>query len=164
MVFLAVVIAQICVAAQGMYGHPLMNVGPWLITIMMLVGGVVGIQLWRKGEEYRDQEDPPCILRKLLFAYWMINHMTNCSMIGWSTAFCFVAVGACANESSKQHKYCVPGKEANIALAAILGTFCLLCFVFIIPTYCLYFRNYKAFGIKQQCGNCCRCCQTKCDC
>ena len=34
-VFLAVVIAQICVAAQGEYGHPLLNVGPWIISIMV---------------------------------------------------------------------------------------------------------------------------------
>lgn len=154
-VFLAVVIAQICVAAQGEYGHPLLNVGPWIISIMMIVGGAVGIQMWRKGEEYRDLEDAPSDLKKLLVGYWMINHMTNCSCIWWATTFCFMSVGVCASETSNQHKYCIPGKEANIALAAILGTFCLLSLVFIIPTYMLYFRNYQAFGIKKWCGNCC---------
>ena len=48
-VFLAFVIAQICVAAQGLYGHPLLNVGPWLITIM------VGAQSHNKGCLYNDR-------------------------------------------------------------------------------------------------------------
>ena len=32
----------------------------------MIVGGAVGIQMWRKGEEYRDLEDAPSDLKKLV--------------------------------------------------------------------------------------------------
>ena len=88
-----------------------------------------------------------------LCGIWTTNHIANCSFIGWSTAFCFMSVAACANSSSKNYRYCVPEVDANIALAALCGTLGVLCLLFIIPSYYMYGCNYKAFNFKKGCCN-----------
>ena len=83
---------------------------------------------------------------------WMVNHLTNCGFLGWGGAFCWISVATCANQEHKNHKYCYPDKDANLALAAILGSFCILVQAFIIPVYVLYFRNRRAFQMRGGCG------------
>ena len=87
---------------------------------------------------------------------WTVNHLINCGFVGWGGAFCWISVATCVNESHNNHKYCLPDKDANIALVAVLGAFCVLVIAFIIPTYYLYWKNRRAFHMGG--GKCCPCC------
>ena len=50
-----------------------------LLNFQMIVAGVVGIQLWRKGEEHRTAEDCPEILKQLVSDLYLSKTTTTSS-------------------------------------------------------------------------------------